>query len=230
MRPIFHWFAKCNVCLFFSISVFSVVRLDFPLMPCSCGNMSDLDHSLQKRFFWCSFAHKTVLLNVTAKTERPVELENTVTPTWSIPVSPSCTFTSRSSEVSRPEAWLKLEESKWLTTLQTTRRGTRSLRSTTKGTLAARRCSSVSWWSSAVARRSIRLQNATETCKGSAVGSRPHLLRVRSSQDLHLHMHDHLMQLSYMQKALVHVAKSLRYSQFFIWTELYNSCFDSFTV
>ncbi len=126
-------------------------------------------------------------------TERPVELGNTVTPTWSIPVSPSLTFTSGSSEVSRPEAWLKLEESKWLTTLQTTRRGTLSPRSTTKGTLAARRCSSASWWSSAVARRSTRLQNAMETCKGYAAGSRPHLSRVRSSQDLH--MHDHLMQL-----------------------------------
>lgn len=98
------------------------------------------------------------------------------------------------SEVSRPDAWLKLSKSKWLTTLQTTHLGTRSPRSTTKATLASRRCSSVSWWSSAVARRSARLQNAMEMCKRSAAGSRPHLSRVRSRKDLHLHMHDRLMQ------------------------------------
>lgn len=121
------------------------------------------------------------------------------------------------SEVSRPDAWLKLSKSKWLTTLQTTRRGTRSPRSTTKGTLAARWCSSVSWWSSAVARRSTRLQNATETCKGSAAGSRPHLSRVRSIKDLHPHNHNHFMQLCRMQEALVHVAKSLRHVASFLF-------------
>lgn len=165
-------------------------------MPCCCGNMSDLDHSLQKHFLWCSFALKTVLI-----TSRQTHRKTCWT--WkhcNTYLKHSCITQSYVYKriIGSLTSWLRrdwnFEESKWLTTLQTTRRGTRSPRSTTKGTLAARWCSSVSWWSSAVARRSARLQNAMEMCKRSAAGSRPHLSRVRSRKDLHLHMHDRLMQ------------------------------------
>lgn len=92
-------------------------------------------------------------LHPVAHTARPVEIGKSVSTTWSVPV---LSLQADRSEVSRPEVWLKLNESKWPTTPRTTRRGTLLLRSTTMGSLAARQCSSASWWNSAAVRESPR--------------------------------------------------------------------------